>query len=106
MVRRGFMKRLISAILCAALLCSGCATAGGGRAQVAPAAARIDPALFATYVTRLPIGGRVRVALADGHHISGTLMKADASGIVVQPRTRIPEPPIEVAADRITAVEM
>ncbi|MEP6916991.1 MAG: hypothetical protein ABJC89_15165 [Acidobacteriota bacterium] len=101
------MKRFVSALLCAALLCSGCASTSGGRMAAAPVVpARVDPALFAAYVTHLPIGARVRVALAGGDTISGTLMKADAGGIVVQPRTRIPEPPMALAADRIARVEL
>jgi hypothetical protein len=100
------MKTIITATLCAAILCSGCATAGGGTRIASPSAARVDPALFASYVTHLPIGGRVRVALVDGHKITGTLMKADATGIVVQPKTRIPEPPLSLAADRVAAVEL
>jgi hypothetical protein len=101
------MKRLVSAMLCAALLCSGCATTSGG--QISKGAAvptGVDPALFTAYVTQLPIGARVRVALAGGGTVSGTLMKADAGGIVVQPRTRIPEPPMSLAADRIARVEL
>jgi hypothetical protein len=101
------MKRLVSALLCAALLCSGCATTSGGRIAAAAAfPAGIDPALFASYVAHLPIGARVRVTLADGRKFTGTLMKADAGGMVVQPRTRIPEPPMALTADRIAAVEL
>ena len=33
-------------------------------------------------------------------------MKADSAGIVIQPRTRIPEPPMAIPLDRIASVEL
>jgi hypothetical protein len=65
-----------------------------------------DQALVASYVKQLPIGSRVRVGLTGGARIKGTLMKANESEIVVQPRTRIPEPPLQITMDRIVAVEL
>jgi len=104
------MQRTITAMLCLTLL-SGCASAGAtARINPAPpppaAASHADAALFSSYVAHLAIGSRVHVVLADGHHIKGTLMKADAGAIVVQPKTRIPEPPVEIALDRIATVEL
>jgi hypothetical protein len=98
----------MAAILCFALVCSGCATAAQGRYTAAPSAAaqRPDPALVASYVKQLPIGSRVRIGLADGSRIRGTLMQAGDRAIVVQPRTRIPEAPLEIAMDRVVAVEL
>jgi len=102
------MARTIAAILCFSLLCSGCATSAGGQLASAPAVntARADQALFASYVKQLPIGSRVRVGLTGGTTVRGTLMKTDDREIVVQPRTRIPEPPIEIALDRVVAVDL
>jgi hypothetical protein len=102
-------KQTIALTLCAALL-TGCATAGGTRvARMAqpPAAAQRsapDPAVMAEYVQKLPPGTRVRVDRASGPVIRGTLMKASADGIIVQPRTRIPEPPVEISLKDIVAV--
>src|SRR5215217_7774970 len=100
------MTRIIATILCTALVSSACASAGGARIAAGPAASveRPDAALLASYVKQLPIGSRVRVALVGGHSLEGTLMKADDTGIVVQRATRIPEPPQQVAIDRIAAV--
>src|ERR687889_41712 len=100
------MPRIIATILCTALVCAGCASAGGTRIASGPASRveRIDPALLTSYVKQLPIGSRVRVHLVGGRSLKGTLMKADAAGIVVQPGTRIPEPPTQIAIDRIAAV--
>jgi hypothetical protein len=105
------MARGIAAILCLSLVCSGCASAAGGRLASTPAppassSQRADSALVASYVQQLPIGSRVRVGLTDGTRIKGTLMKAGDRELVVQPRTRLPEPPIQIAMDRVLGVEL
>ena len=102
------MARGIAAILCFSLLASGCATGTGGRMTSAPAISpqRADPTLLSSYVKQLPIGSRVRVGLTDRTRVRGTLMKTDDREIVVQPRTRVPEPPIQIAMDRVVAVEL
>jgi hypothetical protein len=102
------MKKSIAALLCAVLLCSGCASRSGALVAAGPGTPTraADPALMASYLTHLAIGSRVRVSVADGHGIKGTLMKADSTGIVVQPRTRIPEPPLAIPLDRIVSVEL
>ena len=61
---------------------------------------------MAEYVRQLPLGSRVRVSLADGRVIHGTLMKADADPIVVQRRTRIPEAPLHIAIKDVQALEL
>jgi hypothetical protein len=48
----------------------------------------------------------VRVSLANGTVVHGTLMKADADPIVVQRRTRIPEAPLHIAIKDVQAVEI
>jgi hypothetical protein len=107
-IKEETMSRTIATMLCFSLLCSGCATAGGGRLTTTPAAGLqlADPALVASYVKQLPIGSRVRVGLTGGRTIKGTLMKSDDDQIVVQPRARIPEPPLRIAMDRVVAVEL
>jgi hypothetical protein len=107
-MKEGTMSRLIAMLLCFSVLCSGCATAGGGRMTTAPAAGLqlADPAVVASYVKQLPIGSRVRVGLTGGARVTGTLMNANDREIVVQPRTRIAEPPLQIAMDRIVAVEL
>jgi hypothetical protein len=102
------MPRTIAIILSTALVFSGCASAGAARIASVPASRveAIDPALLSSYVKQLPIGSRVRVHLVGRRILKGTLMKADAAGIVVQPATRIPEPPTQIAIDRIAAVAL
>jgi hypothetical protein len=60
--------------------------------------------VLAEYVQRLPAGAAVRIARAGGRSVRGTLMKATAQSLIVQPRTRIPEPPIEIALADVISV--
>jgi hypothetical protein len=95
-------------MLAAAIAASGCATARAQSARVSPqsASSASDPALMAAYVRQLPLGSRVRVSLADGQVIRGTLMKADEDPIVVQRRTRIPETPLRIAIKDVQGLEL
>lgn len=102
-------RQTIALTLCAALV-SGCASTRGPRvasgAQSQPAVSRpaADPALMAEYVQKLQLGTRVRVGLVTGKSIKGTLMKATDRAIVVQTRTRFPEPPFELPLTDIVSV--
>ena len=102
------MRRIIALVLILATGSAGCATARvqGSRITTLPAATTIDTDLMASYVRQLPLGSRVRVSLANGTVIRGTLMKADADPIVVQKRTRIPEAPLHIAIKDVQAVEI
>lgn len=108
------LRRLTAVIACAALA-SGCATSG--RMRVVPAyragadqsradvpAKPMDRALLAEYVQKLPLGSKVRVDRVGGKSVKGTLIKATDRAVVVQPRTRVPEPPIEIPLEDIAAV--
>ena len=95
------MRRWLVLSLCFSLA-SGCATAGTSRVE--PATSPVDPVLLASYVRQLPVGSRVRVNLVGGQTLSGTLMQATASAIVVQRATRIPEPPETLPLARVAAV--
>lgn len=101
-------RQAIVVMLCAALT-SGCATAGGARLAAQPPQAAVprsagDEAVLADYVQRLPPGTRVRVDRAGGGVVKGTLMKASGVAIVVQRRTRVPEPPLEIPLADVLAV--
>ncbi len=52
--------------------------------------------MLVEYAQKLAPGTTVRVQRAGGPAVRGTLMKATNDAIVVQPRTRIPEPAIEI----------
>lgn len=99
-------QRGIAAILCAVLGWSGCATAVGPRVTTAPSSDRQvqDRAVLVEYVQKLPPGSAVRVERANGRSLRGTLMKATDTMIVIQPRTRIPEPAVEIALAEVLSV--
>lgn len=102
-------RQTIALTLCAALF-SGCATGGGPRlamtsqGQTSMGRGASDPAVMSEYVQKLQLGTKVRVDRADGKVVKGTLMKATADAIVVQTRTRMPEPPIEIRLADVLAV--
>jgi hypothetical protein len=113
-------KRVLASLVVVAVTLSGCAPASRLRAPhvVEPAARTQTPAatptaltpaeraLLAEYVQKLPVGSRVRVHLVDGQRRRATLMAASAERLVIQLRTRIPEPPLQVPLERIIAVEL
>jgi hypothetical protein len=101
------VKRAIALLVTIALTSPACATTAGPRLQTtAPGQTARDRALLADYVQKLPVGSRVRVHLLDGGRERGTLMDATAERIVIQPRTRIPEPPREIPLDRVLGIEL
>ena len=98
-------KRALAAILCVALSATGCATANGPRVRTAPADSQgPDRAVLVEYVQNLNPGSAVRVVRANGRAIRGTLMKATADAVIIQRRTRIPEPALEIPMTDILAV--
>ena len=103
------MQRCLVILLSAAIVTPGCATATASRAlapqAASPRTARVDPQLMADYVRQIPVGSRVRVTHEDGTVIRGILMKHD-DPIVVQRRTRLPEPPVEIAVRDVLALEL
>lgn len=100
------MRRILALLLCGAIATAGCATGGTRGVTVAPDAdrqtARTD--VLAEYIRSLPPGSPVRVGRSDGHAVRGTLMKATDRSIVLQPRTRVPEPPLEIPLADIVSV--
>jgi hypothetical protein len=102
------MSRALAILLCTTLLAPACATAPASsrRAVHQPQVSRPDRALISAYIKRLPIGSRVRARLVSGQTVRGTLMNAADEGIIVQQRTRIPEPPTDIPVDQISAVEI
>lgn len=103
------MKRASVLLLCVALVAPGCATARTTGAVVAPNPAGVQPAdraVLSEYVQRLPLGSAVRVNLTNGEEVRGTLMKATEASVIVQPRTRVPEPPLEVPLRDVIGVTL
>jgi hypothetical protein len=102
------MRRTLAVLLIATLLAPGCATARMADTRFTqPSTASLpDRALLTAYLERLPAGSKVRASLASGKTVRGTLMQATNEGIVVQRRTRIPEPPVTIPIESIRAVEI
>lgn len=104
----GYMRRLLSILICTALItpATGCASAGRTAVTTAPQRPVVDTTSMAEYVQRLPPGSKVRVERTDGTSLRGTLMKAGPDAIVVQANTRIPEPPIEIPIAQLARVTL
>jgi hypothetical protein len=94
------------ALLLCGVMTVGCATSGARGVTVAPTAERQTAArdVLTEYVRTLAPGSRVRVGRASGSTISGTLMKTTDRSLVIQPRTRVPEPPLEIALAEVVSV--
>jgi hypothetical protein len=98
---------MIAAALCVALAAPGCVASQGPRVQTAPAApvATADSQVLADFVERLDLGTRVKVTVGDNKTIRGTLVKRTAEALVLQPRTRVPEPLLEIKYADLLAIE-
>jgi hypothetical protein len=95
------MQRIIALASIAALLGSGCAlprarpaTFSVSHAQARAIRDAADPRDLEDrrkYISQLPAGTAVQIALADGTHLKATLMGVEHDTVIVQPRTRLPE---------------
>ena len=57
-------------------------------------------------MSAIRVGSRIRVDLADGRRVRGTLMHADAVSAIINPRVRVPEPPITVPMADVRGFEI
>jgi hypothetical protein len=107
-MERVMTRQLLAIVLSAAVATApaACATANTQAARGIVVANTDADALIHSYIRQLPVGSRVRVGLADGTVIRGTLIKAQGDPIAVQRRTRIPEPPLEIPLKSVRAVEL
>jgi hypothetical protein len=64
----------------------------------------VQRTVIAEYVQKLPLGAAVRVERARGRALRGTLLKATERSLILQPRTRLPEPPVEVPLSEVLSV--
>jgi hypothetical protein len=102
----GLLTRTQALLMCATVVAAGCASTGATRAvQVQPPAeGSAGRAVLTEYVQKLPAGTAVRVARASGRSVRGTLMKATTQSLFVQPKTRLPEPIVEIPMDQVLSV--
>ena len=92
--------------LCALLAIGGCASTGVTTPANISAGSGVSPTqrVLVEYVQKLPPGTDVRVGRARGHSVRGTLMKATDQSLFVQPKTRIPEPMLEIPMNDVVEV--
>lgn len=94
-------QRTTALLVCLTLAASGCATTGARGVTLVPNA---DRAVIAEFVRGLPVGSAIHVQRTDGRSVRGTLMKATDQSLVIQPRTRIPEAPLEIPLADVLSV--
>ncbi len=108
------MRQTLAVVLCAALAAPGCASTAYRisapvplqAGQAAGAQHIVDPAVIGAFARQLPAGSHVRVRVAGRRTIRGTFMAVNNAAVVVQPRTRIMEPAIEIPIDQIVGMEV
>jgi len=93
------MKNIGIALL-AATIAHAAVSASSGRERQPPQAE------WKTLAESIPIGTEVRIRVADGKSAVVVLMVVDDEGLVVQPATRIPEPPRRVPYDQLRQLEI
>lgn len=99
------MNRILALALCVVLTVPGCATTGlGTNTRAAAPGQQADPAVLGEYVQKLPAGSAVQVTRTGGKTVRGTLMKATGTYLVIQPKVRLPEPPIEIPLGDVLSV--
>ena len=64
-----------------------------------------DVELWKARAGQIPIGATVKLRTNDGHRMRAVLMGVDASGILVKPATRLPEPSRRMPFDRLEALD-
>jgi len=101
------LRRMVAALICAALATTGCASAGGQRIpQPVPGAPLQDKAVLADFVQRISAGSKVRVEKIDGTSFRATLMRATPQAILVQKNTRVPEAPVEIPLEQLARLSL
>jgi hypothetical protein len=94
------MKRTLAILLAVVMALPASAAAASKRFT------EQDPELLRQYAGKLPIGSVVKVRLRDGGRLKGILMAADQDGVVVKPKTRIPEPERRVPFTNLEMLEL
>jgi hypothetical protein len=90
------MRRTLAAMLVVALMVPGCAAARATTSS-RPGVPPVSDPVIGTFVRSLPAGSKVRVEVAHGRTLRGTLLQATDAALTVQRNTRIPEPPVTVS---------
>ena len=102
----GLWMRTTALTICVMVVAAGCTSTGAMRvAPVQPAAeGSAGRVVLTEFVQKLPPGTTVRVDRSSGRSVHGTLMKATNQSLFVQPKTRLPEPIVEIPMDQVLSV--
>jgi hypothetical protein len=101
-------SRLLALLLVTTLVLPGCATARMSvpdQVSLQPVRPADETDVWRRFAAKLPVGSRVRVELADGSSVTGTLMVVEDEALVVKPRTRLPEPARRFPFSTIASIE-
>lgn len=77
-----------------------------GRDQAPQRTSPADGAAWEKYLAGLPVGGKVKVALATGEEFKGVFMGYENGQVTVRPRTRIPEPVRSIPVANLAWLEL
>jgi hypothetical protein len=108
------MTRAVSSLLLITILAlPGCAASKAPRLAATPAdnlperTGSVPPPedVWRRFASALPAGSLVRVELLDGTRLRGTLMAVEPDGMIIKPRTRLPEPLRQVPFSQTTSIE-
>jgi hypothetical protein len=89
------MQRTLAVMLTVALTIPGCAAARATTSSSPVVSTAPDP-VIGNFVQSLPPGSRVRIEVAGGRTLRGTLLQATDTAVTVQRHTRVPERPVAV----------
>lgn len=95
------MKRMVSSLVIVTLLMSGAAAA-----QTPADRLEGTEDYWVRYAERLPIGSTVRVRTIDGRRMTAVLAIVDDTGITLEPKTRVPEPPRHIPFGQLRQLEL
>lgn len=96
------MKRIVSLCVIVTLL----ATTAAASAQTPAGPMMPGNEYWIAYTSKLPIGATVRVRTIDGKRLTAVLAIVDQTGITLESKTRIPEPPRHIPFDQLSQLEL
>jgi hypothetical protein len=65
----------------------------------------LEIAALRSVAASIPLGSRVRVQTVDGRRYAATLLAVDETSVVLKRITRVPEPAVRVAFERVARLE-
>jgi hypothetical protein len=89
--------RVLTAVLIAALVCPGAASAQAGPAALTDA--------WRSAAQRAGPGAEVHVRLTDGTSFRAIIVRADDKAVLLQPKTRVPVPVQSLSYDAIASLD-